>query len=95
MFRCDTARISSASGTLFLTLGWNERSEGEWCDQDGHAMNFDYVREKVVASGATLRELTASARDYKKIQAMTWSDYFREVLGAGNAVVKALKAQGM
>lgn len=80
MFKCDTARITSPCGTHFLVLGWNERSEGEWYDENCNPKNFDYVREQVVASGKTVKELVASAKHYKKLLGMKWSDYFREEL---------------
>ena len=92
MFRCDTARISFLNGTHFLILGWNERSVGEWCDQDGYLMDFGYVREKVVASGGSMKELVASAKRYGRSMDMKWSDYFREELGASGELVEALKA---
>lgn len=91
MFKCDTARISFLNKTYFLILGWNERSVGEWCDQDGYFLDFDYVREKVVASGGTMKELVVSARRYKRVMGMKWSDYFREELGASEELVEALK----
>jgi hypothetical protein len=95
MFKCDTARITSPCDTHFLVLGWNERSEGQWHDQDGKPKNFDYVREEVVASGKTVKELIASAKHYKKLLGMKWSDYFREELGARKEVVEALEAHGL
>lgn len=95
MFKCDTARITSRCDTHFLVLGWNERTEGEWHDQDGNPKNFDYVREEVVASGKTVKELIASAKHYKKLLGMKWSDYFREELGARKEVVEALEAHGL
>ena len=77
MFKCDAARITSPYGTHFLVLGWNERSEGQWQDQDGKPVNFDYTREQVVASGKTARELVASAKHYKKVCGMTWEECLR------------------
>lgn len=77
MFKCDTARISSPCGTHFLVLGWKERSEGQWFDQDGKPVNFDYVREQVVASGKTTRQLITAAKHYKRLIGITWEEYLR------------------
>lgn len=67
LFKCDEARITSPCGTHFLILGWKARSEGEWRDQNGKPVNFDYLREQVVASGKTLRKLWQSVKHYKRL----------------------------
>lgn len=67
MFGCDAARIADPCGNLFLILGWKRRSEGEWFDEKGNPVNFDYLHENVVAHGTNMRELDASAREYKRL----------------------------
>ena len=83
MFACDAARIYHAmSGKLFLIIGWkrNTRDDaGQWT-HNGVPVDFDYLREKVIASGDTPDELIASAEKYKRLQGMTWKDYFAGVM---------------
>lgn len=75
LFKCDTARIIKASGTLFLTIGWNRnteyerkggRSEGQWF-HNGQPIDFDYVAEQTIASGQDWEELKASALHYASL----------------------------
>lgn len=103
MFGCDTARITSPCGTHYLVLGWNKNTKTErenggdtsrWY-KDGEPIDFDYIHEQIVASGNTFTELIKSAKHYKKLMKMKWSDYFREELGADKKIVDALKAQGL
>ena len=74
MFKCDAARISRYHGNkMFLILGWNRntkkqhekgKSSGQWMRSEGGELvpfDFDYLEEKVIASGKTLKALTASA----------------------------------
>jgi hypothetical protein len=78
MFNCDTARISTPCGKLFLIIGWNRNTKddpGQWL-KDGKPFNFDYVKEKVIASGETEAELIESAKEYKRLSKMTWPEYF-------------------
>jgi hypothetical protein len=86
MFGCDTARIAKPTGKLFLILGWNRNtakdrekdpSAGQWY-KNKEPIDFDYVAEKVVASGNTEKELIASAKEYKRLQGMTVEEYLRE-----------------
>lgn len=80
LFKCDTARISSPCGRHFLILGWNKntktereagRDKGQWVKTDENGVNtpfdFDFVHEQVIASGATLKEMWASAEHYKRL----------------------------
>jgi len=76
-FSCDTARITRPLGKMFLILGWNRRSEGQWT-QNGEPFDFDYVKETVMASGRTLRGLMASAKEYKRLQGITIEEYLKE-----------------
>lgn len=80
MFGCDTARISKPCGKLFLVIGWNRNTKdgpGQWT-KNGEPIDFDYLQEKVIASGNTEAELIESAKEYKRLQGMTWADYFRD-----------------
>lgn len=101
MFGCDQARISTPCGKLFLILGWEENTAaqrerdpncGQWYDECGNPVDFNYIREEVVASGHSAEELKASAAYYKRLLSLSWGDYFRDQgepeLGA--AVEKAL-----
>ena len=45
--------------------------------------SIDYVKESIVASGFTEDELIASAKEYVKVQGMTWEDYFEGIEGKG------------
>ena len=82
MLKSDAARLTSPLGkTIFLIIGENRNTkddEGQWIDQDGKVRNWDYVRESCVASGDTVDELIASAKHYKRLQGMTWEQYFRQ-----------------
>jgi len=81
MFKADTARLSSPLGeTIFLIIGFNRNTKddsGQWFDQSGNVLNWDYVQESCIASGDTVSELIASAKRYKRLQSMTWNDFFR------------------
>lgn len=77
MFKCDTARITSPGGTLFLIIGYKRRSEGEWFKGNGKPFIFDYVDETVIVSGKTNAELVASARNYKKLCGLIPEEYLR------------------
>ena len=78
---CDTARISQTLGTMFLVIGFNRNTkddEGQWI-KNGEPYDFDYMEEKVVASGNTEEELLASAREYKRLCGMTMEEYLSEI----------------
>lgn len=103
MFKCDTARIVSSRDAHFLVLGWTKNSKieresgrdiGQWyCN--GAPIDFNYTHEQVVARGKTIAGLVVSAKRYKKLFGMKWSDYFREELGARKEVVEVLKVHGL
>ncbi len=83
MFNCDAADVRVVNGTYFLILGWNRNTRQEMTAQwykDGQPMHFDYVEQKVVASGRSLKELRASAREYKRLTQMTMEQYLKEVI---------------
>lgn len=81
---CDTARISKPldDGKMFLIVGFNRSTkddEGQWVDQDGERIDFDYVLESCIASGHTKEELIASTKEYVKLCGMTWEEYFADL----------------
>lgn len=68
---CDTARISIPFGKYFLIIGTRKRTKDDrknrqWCKNNG-LTDFEYIEERVVASGDTLEELMESARGYKRL----------------------------
>ncbi len=74
IIECDTARISNVDGNLFLIIGFDRNTKddpGQWheVDQDGtwKARDWDYIREKVVASGQTEEGLIQDAWNYKRL----------------------------
>ena len=78
---CDTARISEVGGKKFLIIGTRKNTKddpGQWV-KDGEPIDFDYVAERIVASGETDAELMESAREYKHLSQLTWEEYFREL----------------
>ena len=84
MFACDAVRIYRAlDGKQFLILGWNRNTAtdsdtGQWY-KNGQAIDFNYLEEKVIASGYSVDELMASAREYKRISALTMEEYLKEL----------------
>ena len=81
---CDTARISKPleNGKMFLIIGFNRNTkedEGQWVNQDGERIDFDYVQESCIASGHTKEELIASTKEYERLCGMTWEEYFAEL----------------
>lgn len=80
IIECDTARITTPCGRLFLIIGFNRNTkddEGQHFKND-EPWDFDYVRERVVASGDTEEELLASAREYKRICGISMEEYLSE-----------------
>ncbi len=74
LFACDTARIWQAShgGKMFLIIGHKRHTKddaGQWM-RNGEPIDFEYVAERVVASGETESELRASANEYKRLLGM-------------------------
>jgi hypothetical protein len=85
MFDCDTARITDPMGAKFLIIGWNRntaKDNGQWL-RNGEPINFDYVEERVVASGKTYTQLIASAKEYKRLEKLTVVEYMRELMEIG------------
>lgn len=72
LFGCDSARILQYD-TMFLVIGWNRRSEGEWVQVHGEKAkphNFDYLEEKTVARGKTLTALWRSALKHHRLETL-------------------------
>lgn len=78
MFKCDSVRISKPYDTMFIVIGFKkntkDRSEGVWF-QNGEPLDFDYIEEKVIATGKTEEELIKSAKFFKKIQNMSMNEF--------------------
>jgi hypothetical protein len=69
MFQCDQVRIPVYEKKMFLVLGYrrNTRQDsGVWM-KNGEPVHYDYIRETVVASGFTVKELVKSAREYRRL----------------------------
>lgn len=71
MFASDTARISRPLGNWFLIVGRNRSTRdkdyvGQWT-KNGKAYHFDFVEERVIASGKTEAELIKSAKEHKRL----------------------------
>jgi hypothetical protein len=82
LFSADEARITSPCGTLFLILmtrrNTKENKTSAWY-RDGQRFDFDYLEQRVVASGHTVDELRASATEYKGLLQLPVP--FQEALG--------------
>jgi hypothetical protein len=81
MLGCDSARISNPLGNkLFLIIGYKKHTKddiySQWVDGKGDRIDFEYMEEKVIASGKNIEELIESAKYYKKLQNMSWEEYF-------------------
>lgn len=84
MFGCDTARIITVlNNKMFLIIGWKkhtrDRKDCTWY-KNGERYDFEYTEERCIASGRTMEELTASAKEYKRLSGMTAMDYLTEKL---------------
>ena len=71
MFNCDAARIVNPLGVqMFLIIGHKRSTKddtGQWY-RNGAPYDFEYLKEQVIASGRTVKELWESARTYKRLQ---------------------------
>ncbi len=81
---CDTARISKplSNGKMFLIIGFTRNTKedhGQWVNQNGERMDFDYVYESVIASGYTDEELIDSTKEYLRLCGTTWEEYFSDL----------------
>ena len=44
---------------------------GQWVDEGGNNIDFDFLEEKVVAKGTTLRQLANDIERYAKLNKLT------------------------
>lgn len=58
----------------------NHQTTPRYWTKNGQPINFDYVEERVIASGKSEAELIASAKRYKKLCGMTMEDHLRQLL---------------
>ena len=83
IIECDTAKISRINGIIFLIIGFNRNTkddtDGVWIDEDGNEKNWNYVDEKVVASGNTESGLLSSLREYVLLCKMTTAEYLNKL----------------
>jgi hypothetical protein len=79
--KCDTARISMPQHKMYLIIGFNRNTKDDGYVRflDGKQVEYNYVYEKTVASGATEEELIASAKEYQRLCSVTWEQYFEEI----------------
>jgi hypothetical protein len=84
--KADTARISKPLETMYLIIGFNKNTrdcgEGFWTDQHGKRIDFNYVKEHVIASGRTPKELYKSVKEYRRLCGLNMEEYLRERLKA-------------
>ena len=76
----DTARISQPCSRMYLIIGERRNTRGDpgqWM-RNGKPVDFDYVAERVVASGDTAEELEAAAREFKRISQLSLAEYLIE-----------------
>lgn len=85
IIECDVARISNLGGKLFLIIGFNRNTKDDpgvniQQFEDGSQIekDWDYVAERVVASGETEEELIESAEYYKKLCGMAMIEFLEE-----------------
>ena len=79
MFNADAASVQKIGRSLFLIIG-TRRKSADWYNEKGEPQHFDYLDGKCVASGATIGELEASAREYCRISKLTMEEYFQELV---------------
>ncbi|MGV8086382.1 MAG: hypothetical protein ACP5N1_02005 [Candidatus Woesearchaeota archaeon] len=87
LIKCDTARITTPMNKMYLIIGFNRNTKddsGQWIDNNGNKFDFDYVAEKVIASGHTPEELLESVKEYNRLDKISWEDYFKELLQKDN-----------
>ena len=86
IIECNTARISNPLNRMFLIIGFNRNTKDDagQCYKNGKKWDYDYVREQVVASGNTEKELLTSAREYKRLCGLTMEEYIMEKISNDN-----------
>lgn len=85
MFGVDVARIVRYGGRQFLIIGERKNTadgeeRGTWF-KNGKPWHFDYIQERVIASGNSDEELLDSAREYLRLCGLTMEEYLKEVTG--------------
>ena len=90
----DTARISQPCSRMYLIIGERRNTRGDpgqWM-RNGKPVDFDYVAERVVASGDTAEELEAAAREFKRISQLSLAEYLIEQGWPAEASMQKRKA---
>jgi len=78
----DVARISKLMGRMYLFIGFKKNTKddvGQWL-KNGEPIDFDYLEEKIIASGDNEEELIESVKKYKRLCGMSWEEYFKAVI---------------
>jgi hypothetical protein len=74
LFECETARIESYGGTLFLIIGEMRNTKndpGVWINENGERQDWEYLHEVCIASGRNVEELEKDMIYYKRVSEMT------------------------
>ena len=83
IFKCDSVRILQPSNKMFLIIGYKKNTKDDiyvWYTQNGRLKNFDYIEEKVIASGHNEKELLISAKEYKRLCNINMLDYLKKTI---------------
>jgi hypothetical protein len=67
---------------MYLIAGYKvptKENEGCWVNELGEKMDFEYMRTEIVATGLTSNELIKDLKEFQKISAMSWDDYFKYI----------------
>lgn len=80
----DNIRISDPRQTIFAIVG--DETIGRCVKKEKGSdtyeeVDFEYVDERIVASGDTVVELVESALKYKRVESMSHKEYLEEELG--------------
>lgn len=74
MFKCSAVRLVNPLGVqMFLIIGMKRHTKndlGQWY-KNGKPFDFSYIAEKVIASGITQAQLIASAKEYRRLEAIS------------------------
>ena len=60
MLQCDSARIRSFEDKHFMIIGYKKHTKdepGQWVNEKNESVDFEYLDEKVIASGKNMDEL--------------------------------------
>lgn len=78
----DNVRFSCLADKVFLIVGTKRNTKddlGFWIDESGNEKNWDYLVEKVVASGRTEKELDNSVNKYLYMCDITMEQYLEDL----------------